>query len=175
MPRPQLLPNTDRLIYMRDVEGLSQAQIRDRVNEENKTTMGSSYRAVSRSAVSVALHRAGETGEGRPRYREEIPWSPIATVYINDYRQAQLRTWARINHGEQDQLTPRALHEFISFKKNLDAKDAVIHYDDDHGFYAVKRRPGIDTGLIRLTDAQIVERGLTDQLNEFLANKKKDS
>lgn len=175
MPRPQLLPDTGSLLRMRDVEGLSQRQIRDRVNEENRKTMGASYQPVSRSAVSVALHRAGVTGEGRPRYEEEIPWSPIAKQYINDYRQAQLRTWGRINRGESEQLTPRARQEFTSFKKNLDENDAVIHYDDERGFFAVKRRPGIDTGLIRLTDQQIKDRGLTERLNEFLAAKRQAS
>lgn len=172
MARPQILPNVDVLTRYRD-QGMTQQQIADRVNDDNRRTMGPDYRAITRAAVSVALHRADESGGQRPRYEEEIPWSPIAKQYYNDYLRTQLRTWARINRGEQDQLTDRALREFASFKKNLEARDAVIHYDDERGFYRVKRRPGIDTGLIRLTDEQVHQRGLTERLNEFLANKRR--
>lgn len=172
MPRPQLLPDINKLVEWRD-SGMSQTEIRDKINEENKRIMGSNYQPVSRSAVSVAFHRAGETSDGRPRYDEEIPWSPIAKPWINDYRQAQLRTWARINRGEFDQLTDRAKSEFKSFKNNLEQTDAVIHYTDKDGFFAVKRRPGIDTGLIRLTDKQIKDRGLEEELKKYLQFRQK--
>ena len=167
MPRPQLLPDINKLVEWRD-RGMSQTEIRDKINEESKKIMGSTYQPVSRSAVSVAFHRAGETGDGKPRYDEEIPWSPIAKRWINDYRQAQLRTWARINRGDSEQLTGRAQSEFKSFVNNLERSDAVIHYTDEDGFFAVKKRPGIDTGLIRLTDKQIKERGLEQELEKYL-------
>ncbi len=157
MARRQLLPNTETLLRWRDAEGLSQSQIRDRVNERNRVSMGSDFQPVSRSAVSVALLRAGKTGDGRARYDEAIPWSPIAPEHINDYRQLRLRTWARIERGD-DTVTPRARREFESFKARLDAADEVIHYTPETGFVEVKRRPGIDTGLIRLTDRQINAR-----------------
>lgn len=161
MPRPQLLPTIDRLLHMRDVEGLSQTQIRDRVNQENRAIKGSGCPPVSRSAVSVALHRAGETGDQRPRYAAEIPWSPIAPEHINHHYQAQLRTWARINRGET--VRPRAMAEYQAFRRSLEKADSVVNYSPSAGFHLVARRQGVDTGHIRFTDAQLRERGLKRQ------------
>lgn len=159
MSRPKLLPDVQTMLRWRDEEGLSQAQIRDRVNEQNRQTMGSEYQPVSRSAVSVALTRAGKTGDGRARYDEAIPWSPIAPEHHNDPTLVKLRTWARIERGD-DTVPPRARRSFETFKAHLDATDHVMDYSPETGFTEVKRRPGIDTGLIRLTDKQVQQRGL---------------
>lgn len=37
--------------------------------------------------------------------------------------------------------------------------------------FTVLRRPGIDTGLIRLTDKQIKERGLERELKKYLQSR----
>lgn len=165
MARPQILPNTERLVRMRD-SGMTQREIAAKVNEENRRIHGSDYRPVTRAAVSVALHRAGEVGGQRPRYEEEIPWSPIRPEHYNDYRQTQLRTWARVNRGDTN-IPKRQLHEYELFRRRLEENDAVIHYDPRQGFFAVKRRPGVDTGMIRLTDEQIKQRGLEDKMREL--------
>lgn len=165
MARPQVLPNIDRVIELRN-HGLTQQQIADKVNEENRKIQGVDFRPVTRSAVSVALIRAGEKGGQRPRYYDEIPWSPIRPEHYNDYRQTQLRTWARVNRGDKT-IPCKMLHEFELFAKKLEEHNAVIHYDPKEGFIAVSRRPGIDTGLIRLTPKQIKERGLEAKLEEL--------
>ncbi len=165
MGRPQLLPNMKRLLQMRD-EGLTQQQIADRVNEENRKILGSSFHPITRSAVGVAMHREGENGGTRPRYYDELPWSPVKAEHQHDHRQAMLRIWARKNAGDE-KIPPRLLKEFESFERRCREHNAVIHYDPDQGWLAVKARPGIDTGLIRLTDQQIRERGLEDQLEKL--------
>lgn len=166
MGRPQLLPNTDVLVRWRDEEHLTQAQITARVNEQNRLTMGSDYQPVSRSAVSVALFKAGETSGNRGRYRDEVPWSPIRPEHHNDYRQMMLRAGARISRGLP--VSRQQRKEFESFARRLKDAGAVIHYDPDQGFIAVKARDGVDTGLIRLTDRQIKASKLEAKLAEYL-------
>lgn len=77
-----------------------------------------------------------------------------------------LRVWARKNQGDTD-ISPRLLREFASFERRCEENEAVIHYDPDKGFIAVKARKGIDTGLIRLTDDQIRERDLVEKMAEL--------
>lgn len=145
---------------------MTQQEIADRVNEENRRILGVDYQAVTRSAVGVALHRAGEAGGGRPRYSEELPWSPVRAEHQHDHLQTMLRVWARLNAGDQS-ISKRLLKEFESFKRRCDAHGAVVHYDPVEGFVIVKARPGVDTGLIRLTDDQIRARGLGGRLAEL--------
>lgn len=168
MGRPQLIPNVDTLIKWRDVEGLTQTQITDRINELNKQQDGPSYRPISRSTVSVALHRAGEQQVTRTRYADEIPWSPIKREHANDFRQVMLRCWARTNRGLK--LNRQMQAEYDSFVVRMKDAGAVITYTPERGFFAVKARPGIDTDLIRLTDKQVDERGLRPALDAYLAS-----
>ena len=149
--RSQLLPSIDTLLRWRDEEGLSQAQIAKRVNEQNAGAMGDLYRPVTRSAVSVALQRAGQTGHLRQRYAEEIPWSPIRPEHKNQYPHSMLRLWARSKIGEK--LTERQQRNLDNFTARHKAAGTVVTYNPQGGgFTAVPARPGIDEGLIRHPD-----------------------
>ncbi len=151
--RTRLLPPTETLLRLRDEEGLSQAEIAEHVNEQNRARMGQDFRPVTRSAISVALLRAGQTGHLRPRYSGAIPWSPIRSEHKNQYPHSMLRLWARRELGEA--LTDRQSTNLRNFEAKLRSRDQVITYDPGNGgFAAVPARPGIDTGLIRLIDAQ---------------------
>lgn len=148
MARRKLLPPIETLLAWRD-EGLSQAQIAARVNERNALALGSDFVAVSRSAVSLAFQRAGATGDGRARYSEHIPWSPIRPEHKNQYPHSMLRLWARESLGEA--LTPAQAARLESFRRQLNAVAEVITYDPGNGgFIPVAKRPGIDEGLIRV-------------------------
>ena len=145
--RPRLLPPVDVLLQWRDDDGLSQAQIAERVNKQNLAQMGADFRPVTRSAVSVALLRAGKTGLPS-RYAAEIPWSPIAGEHLNQYPHSMLRLWARRNRGEE--LTERQIRNLDNVVMKLRDKNEVITYEPTNGgFVRVPARPGIDSGLIR--------------------------
>lgn len=162
--RPQLLPNTNVLVDCVQ-KGMTHRQIAELVNDQNRRTMGSSYRPITRSAVAVALHRAGAE-PGRPRYREEIPWQPIKTEHNNNYRLTMLRVHARVKAGDQN-IPERLLKEYQSFARMCEQTGSVVHYDPTSGFQTVKAREGIDCDYIRLTDEQIIDRGLVEKMREM--------
>jgi len=157
MPAQRFLPEVSELVRLRDVDGLTGQQIADLVNERNRATMNpAAYRPISRSAVEVALHRDGETGgdtsaDGRRlgRYADFIPWTPIAKEHEDAYERVMLRAAARQARGlPLSAVTERRLAVFV---KVLADQNAVIDYDPARGgFYKVLRRPGVDTGLIRV-------------------------
>lgn len=161
--KPGQLPNIEVMQQWKLEEGLNYQQIADRVNEQNKA-LGQDYRPITRSAVSVAFHRAG-VALYRNTYREEIPWK-IAKAHSHSHTLEMLRVWGRLNAGDEA-VPPRLLRSFENFKKSCAEYNAVITYTPELGFVAVKPRPGIDTGLIRLTDEQIRERGLEPRLAEL--------
>lgn len=119
----------------------------DRINLENRAKSGADAALVTRSAVSVALHRADEA-DARARYSTEIPWSPIARAHQKSHLLTMLRTWARINRDDPT-LPEAARHRFESFRTRLQRDGQVVDYDPTSGFHLVDRRPGIDDGLIR--------------------------
>lgn len=154
MAAHRYLPSDATLLTWRDVEGLTGQQIADRVNETNRAQMPpGEYRPVSRSAVAVALHRAGETGRSgvrtRDRYDDYLPWTPIRPEDDNHYCRQMLRLAARQDRGLP--LRPEQQRRLRYFVEMLRTQNAVIDYDPDRGgFYKVFRRDGIDTGLIRV-------------------------
>lgn len=102
---------------------------------------------VTRSTVSAALSRAGLTN--RVRYSQALPWDRIKTEHNGHYAAQMLRAGARISAGQE--VSPVLRGRYESWQQRLLAEDAVVHYDPDtvDGFHYVKRRPGIDKGLVR--------------------------
>ena len=143
MPAKRKLPSESILAGWVDA-GLSHQDIVDRIREE----FGEE---VSRSSVSGALSRAGFTTSRR--YTEDIPWSPIAVEHNASYQLTMLRIGARVRAGKQ--VSVRERERFERWARELREKNLVVHYqyDSTKGFYYVKARPGIDTGLVRIPDA----------------------
>ena len=139
MAAPRYLPSDQQLAKWRE-DGLTHQQIAERVYKET------GYR-VSRSTVSAALSRAGLTN--RVRYSEWLPWDRIATEHNGHYAAQMLRAGARMEAGEEVSESLQSRYE--NWRARLEAEDACIHYDPDtiDGFFYVRRRPGIDTGIIR--------------------------
>lgn len=80
-----------------------------------------------------------------------IPWL-VLEKHRWHYYVVQLRTEARRREGKP--LKPREIQKLDSFIANLAEANAVVHYDPDteQGFFAVPRREGIDTDLVRVPD-----------------------
>lgn len=96
------------------------------------------------TAYNVAYLRGG--GERvQPRYTEELPWR-ILVEHTSAYDATMLRFAARRKHGND--LNPREAGMLDRWIARLNEEDAVIHYDQDHGFLWVRRRPGVDKWLI---------------------------
>lgn len=146
MSRARTLPAVEVLLAWRE-QGLTQQQIADRINEASRARDGSEAVLVSRSAVSVALHRA-DAADGRDRYSAEIPWSPIAREHQKSHLLTILRTWARVNRNDPT-LPDAARRRYENFRARLERDGQVINYDAAQGFHLVKRNPN-EEGLIRL-------------------------
>lgn len=140
MPAHRYLPSDSQLAKWRE-EGLTHQQIADRVYEQT------GYR-VARSTISAALSRAGLTN--KVRYSEWLPWDRIAVEHNGHYAAQMLRAGARIEAGEE--VSESLKQRYESWRKRLESEDACIHYDIStvDGFFYVRRRPGVDTGIIRL-------------------------
>ena len=149
MSRHRILPDVDVLLSWR-AEGLTQQQMADRINEANKREHGSDFAPVTRSAVSVALSRA-DKADARPRYPEQIPWSPIAPEHQKSHLLTLLRTWARVVN-EDPTVPDAARRRYENFRARLERDGEVVDYNETEGFVLVPRREGIDTGLIRRPD-----------------------
>jgi len=150
MARPRILPDADVLGTLRR-EGWTYDQIAERYG-------------VSKSAVHVALTRSNLIETPRPRYEREIPWT-VATEHSNMYEVSMLRLAARRDHGAKIRAEKaRYLDNWIA---QLQRHDAVVGYHPDRGFYYTKRRPGVDTGLIRkpnwLIEEEVNEGVLTER------------
>jgi hypothetical protein len=102
---------------------------------------------VAVGTVSAALSRAGLTDQ--LRYDQWIPWSPIRVDHVNAYPLLMLRYHARRESGVT--LTADQEKKLNNWIERLQGEDAVVTYlhDTHDGWFYVKARPGIDTGLIR--------------------------
>lgn len=138
MAAPRYLPSDAKLAEL--ARTMTHAQIAEYVYKTTGVKVG-------RSTVSAALSRAGLTN--RIRYSDALPWERIKIEHNGHYAAQMLRAGARIEAGQKvsDDLSDR----YESWKARLDAEDAVVHYDPDtgEGFFYVKRRKGIDKGMIR--------------------------
>lgn len=141
MPAERILPS-DSILEKWIAEGLSHSQICDRVEEQ-------SGRRPSRSAVSVALSRAGLTN--RIRYDNWLPWKHISIEHNHANDAQKLRMGARLMYdvgvngsSETDTAT------FTNWCRRLRDAEAVVYYNEElpEGFGWTKAR-AIDTGLVR--------------------------
>lgn len=104
---------------------------------------------ISRSTVSVALHRMGETT--LIRYEREIPWK-VRDIHARKYHAGMLRLQARLDRGQK--LNEGDLRRVTAWRNALERDNAVIHYepDTDVGWWKITRRKGIDKWWIREPD-----------------------
>lgn len=119
MPRPQILPNADRLLRLVE-QGYTHQQIADLVREETGHT-------VTRASVSVALSRAGLTEEAN-RYAEEIPWH-LQGKDLKHYAIRMLRLLGRRRAGQE--LTGEQATRLDNWLAKLHEQDAVVAYCAD--------------------------------------------
>jgi hypothetical protein len=144
MSAKRKLPSDSTLKKWLD-EGLDHEQIRQRAMKETGES-------ITLSSVSSALSRAGLTY--RVRYDTHIPWRRISVDHNHAYQLSMLRLASRIDRGlPVRKVDERRLQNWI---EQLKADGVVVHYEYESpdGFYYVKARPGIDTGLIRVPEEE---------------------
>jgi len=127
MPAKRVLPSTSTLLKWRKT--MTHEEIAHHVYKET------GYK-VSRSSVSSALSRAGETN--RVRYQEEIPWK-VAAEHRNHYAMHMLRVKARINRGYE--VTEERRNRLASWERRLEETSSKVVYlpDTEDGFYYVRK------------------------------------
>lgn len=128
MPARRILPPDDVLLALVS-EGLTQQEIADRLTQETG-------RKVTRSAVSVALHRAGATKEAPPRYRDTLPWR-VRSEHLGAYPARMLRSLGRRRAG----LAMKADDErrLDGWLTDVSYEDVVVAYSPKAGFLYVPR------------------------------------
>jgi hypothetical protein len=125
---PRLLPELDVLVKLRK-RGLTHAEIADEV--ERMTG-----HKVSRSTVSAALSRAGETDRTNPRYSDELPWR-VKPQHLTQYQARMLRLLGRRRSGME--LTEDQAARLDSWMSALDENGWVAAYcPDGPGFIYVQ-------------------------------------
>ena len=138
MPAHRLLPSDSILAKWVD-EGLTHQQIVDRIKERDNIE-------VSRSAVSVALSRAGLTT--KVRYTDWIPWPHINSAHNQANEVQQLRLGARLMYAVGSNQGDEWVTKFTNWVRRLRDLDAVVYYNPEHGFGLTKARPQ-DKGVVR--------------------------
>jgi len=131
MAAKQKLPSLPTLIKWRDEEGLTHKQIAERISQQEGVP-------VSRSAVSVALHRAGEVGE-KPRYDDVIPWG-VTAKWNTQWPLQMLRRLARRERGLT--LTDGEQEGLLSWLAALQEGNVVVAYHKETGLWYVPRQDG---------------------------------
>ena len=139
MPAPRYIPSLSVLLRWRE-EGLTHQEMADRVYAREGVR-------VTRSAVSAALSRAGETH--RIRYDDVIPWERIRIEHNQEYPLTMLRLLARKERGLD--MSDDQAHRLDRWLERMDEEDAVVHYEprSKDGFYYVPRKPEDGTGYVR--------------------------
>lgn len=155
MGRRSPLPAFETMLRWRDEEGLTHGQIAERINKMNRESGVNDDLKATVNSVAVAFSRNGATTPRTiHRFEDEVPWR-VSPEHRDDYNLRQLRTWGRINAGiEKD---GRRLAQFKTWERELRAHDGVVDYTPEGGFEVIKARPGVDTGLVRLTYRQIAK------------------
>lgn len=135
MPAPRYLPDDKTLAEW--AKTMTHQQIADKVYRDT------GYR-VSRSSVSAALSRAGETS--KVRY-DTIPWR-VRVQHNHQYPLVMLRLLARRKNGEK--LTDEQEQRLDSWISRLGRDKVVVAYapDTEEGFFYVPREPG-DKNYVR--------------------------
>lgn len=130
MPPRRVLPSSDELLKLRR-QGKSNIKIAEQYG-------------VTPAAVSAALGREGKS-ESTKKYPDLIPWR-VSINHSNDYNLRMLRWEGQIRDGrELPEFKRKAL---ASWRAKLMEKKAVVHYDNELGFFLVPKRPQ-DKDLIR--------------------------
>lgn len=145
----RVLPPASELKRLRD-RGMSLRNIADHVYD----TTGEK---VTPAAISAALSRAGYAMDP-PRYENLIPWR-VQMRHQKHFMVRMLRLEGRRRKGLP--LKPEDERRLDDFIEELNDNQAVVHYNPNYGtdgFYAVPRREGIDTDLIRVPEDQLVSR-----------------
>ena len=132
MPAKRIIPSESILIGWAE-SGMTQEQMRQRIFEETGVLPG-------KSTVSAALSRAGLTH--KVRYDDFIPWPRIAVEHNQHYILNMLRVGARLSRNLP--VKPADRRRYEKWRKDVDAKNASIHYDPEtvDGFYYVPRPEG---------------------------------
>jgi hypothetical protein len=116
MPAQRILPSDEELRYLVQEKGLSQSEIARLVEER----VG---RKISRSAVSVALNRAGLSGPREPR--AELMPAGVREDHAGMYPARMLRAESRLRQG----LLPESERlRLESWKETLRAKGKGVAY-----------------------------------------------
>lgn len=141
MAAPRLLPPTSELAKLVE-DGLTHAQIAERVERTTGVR-------VSRTAISVALHRAGLSKDAM-RYKTELPWK-VRGEHLTQYPARMLRLLGRRRVGME--LTAEESERLDAWLEGLVEKDLVVAYAPDYeGFlyvYADEREDRPDGVPIR--------------------------
>lgn len=113
-------------------QGMTHQQIADQVTRET------GYK-VSRSTVSAALHRAGQSSPAK-RYPEVMPWT-VHEQHQTHYAARMLRLLGRRRRGIQNSAEADA--RLDSWLDQLAANQAVVTYVPDtvDGFFYVTGEP----------------------------------
>lgn len=143
MAPPRFTPSDSTLAKWRE-EGLTVQEMVDRIREREGVE-------VAPGTVYAALSRAGLTE--KIRYPDFIPWSPIRADHVSAYPLVMLRLAARRAYGQS--IPPAREKKLDAWIERLHRDGVVVHYSHGTaaGWFYVKARPGIDTGLIRVPDS----------------------
>lgn len=96
---------------------------------------------VSRSTVSAALHRAGESASAK-KYPDELPWK-VHEQHQTHYAARMLRLLGRRRKGIRN--TPEMDQRLDSWLKQLEDSDAVVVYvpETEDGFFYIIGEPDV--------------------------------
>lgn len=125
MAKPRVLPPAQEIKKLLD-GGMTQAEVAEHLSKQTGTK-------VTRSAVSVALSRAGLTSEN-PRYSDELPWK-VARPHLTAYPARMLRLLGRARAGGR--LSKDEDQRLTSWIDTLSAEGAVVAYSPTVGFLYV--------------------------------------
>ena len=148
MGREKVLPDTNTLQRYVD-QGLTHDEIAVRITADTGIS-------VSRSAVSVALHRAGIAANAT-RYRDHLPWR-VHMDHIRAYPARMLRLLGRrdTDNGPISDTDTKLLDNWLSM---LSREQLVIAYDYDdptgQGFHYIDQKHKDHDGPIPIRVKQI--------------------
>lgn len=102
---------------------------------------------VSRSTISAALHRAGESATAK-KYPEELPWT-IHEQHQTHYAARMLRLLGRRRKGIRN--TPEMDARLDSWLKQLTDHGAVVIYvpETEQGFFYILGDPDVEGVPVR--------------------------
>jgi hypothetical protein len=122
--------------------GLNDQQIADWILEHE-------HEQVTRQAVSAARRRWGLEAT-RPTLRS-VPWRLRPGDDTHELTRA-VRSFARRQAGRE--LVPGDAKRLARVEAWLAERDGVLFYDEVVGWVVIRRRPGVDLGIIREPDVE---------------------